>query len=309
MRVNYSYHPVIVDVGLVQRDGFTLDIPATLDSLEQLIPFKSQTVEHLKKICSSSELIITDISPLGIRIAKACSIPSVLVENFTWDWVYTQLAQSAAFERFISVTKEIYGEADFHIQTEPICSRQPCDLRCHPIARRVQSPPEELKKTLCCGQKVVVLITMGGIPTDLPFVQKLGDYQKYYFILAGQEQTAQLSNNICALGYDSPLPHPDLMNISDLVICKSGYSTIAECCQVLAAIVCIQRDNFPESAILERFVRENLAGEIYSQQQFFSGQWLEDLPLLTKRRRTPFPFNGAGQAADFVSSLLLGKRE
>lgn len=305
--LDYSYHPVIVDVGLIQKDSFTLDIPGSVKALEDLLPVKTPTLERLKKICSTSELIIADISPLGICVAKACSIPSVLVENFTWDWIYAHLGQAAAFEHFIPVLQELYGQADFHIQAEPICSKRPCDLRCPPIARKLQSTPDAVRRTLNSGKKAVVLITMGGIPTSLPFIRKLSGYQDYYFILAGQRQTTQLGNNVCALGYDTTMPHPDLMNSSDLVICKSGYSTIAECCQTSASIVCIQRADFPESKTLERFVRENLAGVIYNQQQFSTGQWLKDLPELTKRRAEPYPADGAKQAAGFITSLLDNK--
>ena len=39
-----------------------------------------------------------DISPLGLMVAERAGLPSVLVENFTWDWLYAPLvAQDPAF--------------------------------------------------------------------------------------------------------------------------------------------------------------------------------------------------------------------
>lgn len=302
--LDYSYHPLLVDVGLLQKDGFIFDFPATIEALKRFIPFRSSELERLKKICKSSDLILSDISVLGITVAKQCSIPAVLIENFTWDWIYAHLDQAPELQEFVPVFQELYGQADFRIQAEPLCLKQPCDIRCQPISRKPKSAPDVLRKSLNSEGRKIVLITMGGISTDLPFIHLLSGYQDYYFILAGQKQYTQTGNNICALPYNTPLYHPDLINVADLVVCKSGYSTIAECCQTSAAIACIHRDGFPESAALEQFVRENLAGTIYEQQQFFTGQWLTDLPQLVKRRTMPYPVNGAEEAAGFITSLL-----
>lgn len=302
--LDYSYHPLHVDVGILQKDGFTFDFPSTVEALKRFIPFQNSEIERLKKICGSSDLILSDISVLGITVAKKCSIPAVLIENFTWDWIYTHLNQAPELQEFVPVFQELYAQSDFRIQAEPLCLRQPCDIRCHPISRKPKSAPDVLRQTLNSEGRKIVLITMGGISTDLPFMHLLSGYKDYYFILAGQKQYKRTGNNICALPYNTHFYHPDLINVSDLVICKSGYSTIAECCQTSASVACVGRAGFPESAALEQFVRKKLAGVSYDQQQFVSGQWLTDLPQLVRRRTTPYPVNGAEEAAGFITSLL-----
>jgi UDP:flavonoid glycosyltransferase YjiC (YdhE family) len=300
----YRYHPLTVDVGLLQKDSFSFDIPGTVKALRRFIPFAGPALERLKKICKSSILVLSDISILGIHLAKMCSIPAVLVENFTWDWIYAQVKQAPELQTFVPVFKELYGQADFRIQAEPACLRISCDLRCEPISRRLRSVADDLRQTLNSGNRKIVLVTTGGISTELPFIDLLADYQDYYFILAGQKEVSQRGSNISALTHSTQLYHPDLINVADLVICKSGYSTIAECCQSSASVACVHRGEFPESAVLERFVRRNLAGTIYDQQQFFSGQWLGDLPQLLGRRAAPYPINGAEEAAAFIASLF-----
>lgn len=302
--LDYSYHPLHVDVGIFQKDAFTFDFPGTVEALKRFIPFQKSEIERLKKICRSSDLILSDISVLGLTVAKKCSIPAVLIENFTWDWIYTHLNQAPELQEFVPVFQELYAQTDFRIQTEPLCLKQPCDIRCHPISRKPKSDPDDLRQTLNSEGRKIVLITMGGISTDLPFMRLLSGYKDYYFILAGQKQYKRTGNNICALPYNTSLYHPDLINVADLVICKSGYSTIAECCQTSASVACVRRAGFPESAALEQFVRKKLAGVIYEQQQFVNGQWLTDLPQLVKRRTTPYPVNGAEEAAGFITSLL-----
>jgi len=33
-------------------------------------------------------LVVSDISPMGLLVAETAEIPSILIENFTWDWIY-----------------------------------------------------------------------------------------------------------------------------------------------------------------------------------------------------------------------------
>ncbi|MFX6019324.1 hypothetical protein ABTF08_20820, partial [Acinetobacter baumannii] len=36
----------------------------------------------------AAEVVLCDISPLGLEAARTAGIPSVLLESFTWDWIY-----------------------------------------------------------------------------------------------------------------------------------------------------------------------------------------------------------------------------
>jgi len=33
-------------------------------------------------------LSICEIAPMGILVAKETRVPAILVDNFTWDWIY-----------------------------------------------------------------------------------------------------------------------------------------------------------------------------------------------------------------------------
>jgi hypothetical protein len=99
--------------------------------------------------------------------------------------------------------------------------------------------------------------------------------------------------------------HPNLVAASDLVIGKLGYSTIAEVYQAGTAFAYLRRPRFPESPILEAFVREYIPSEALSED------WLENpsVPalledLLTRLRPTGIRPNGAGEAANLILNLL-----
>ena len=303
--LSLAFNPVAADVGLVQTDAFTADQDQTVARLADLLPFRQTLVDTCVDQCRSCRLILCDISSLGIEVGRAAGIPSVLVENFTWDWIYERLDPPVgALIRFAEILRNSYLRADYRIQTEPLCNPVDCDLRCGPIARRPLLPRDEIRQKLGSADRKIVLITLGGIPLALPFMEQLSSYGDYLFVVAGQSGSHRASANLCLLDRSTPLHHPDLINGADLVLCKSGYSTIAEVQQTGTPICCISRNNFAESAVLDRYVVDAMNGTILDQDQFFRGDWLAELPELLQRRRTPAPVNGADQAASFIASLL-----
>ena len=86
----FNYHPLVTDVGLVQETALREDAARTLERLDQFLPFEPILVERLAREVRQLECrcVICDIAPLGIAVAHQAGIPSVLVENFTWDWIY-----------------------------------------------------------------------------------------------------------------------------------------------------------------------------------------------------------------------------
>ena len=84
----YQYHWLETDIGLVQKTPFQEDLPATLQKLKSFLPFNqsritevAEKIKHLK-----CQLVVCDIAPMGIRVAKEAGVPSVLVE-IEWNWI------------------------------------------------------------------------------------------------------------------------------------------------------------------------------------------------------------------------------
>ena len=107
------------------------------------------------------------------------------------------------------------------------------------------------------------------------------------------------------MAHDSPVYHPDLLNAADVVVCKAGYSTVAECCQAGARVISVGRDDFPESQILQTYIEERLGSVSIKPEIYQNGNWV---PLAADLLAGPKPAaaseNGADQAADFLSQLI-----
>ena len=302
--IEFSHQRLCTDVGLVQHDAFTEDRGQTRARLAGLLPFAHDLLHRTAELCRSARLIICDISCLGIAVGRVAGIPSLLVENFTWDWIYSQMGPDSGLEPYIDLLAEHYTQADFRIQTEPVCAPSPCDLRCGPIARSRTMPADRIRAMVSAGRRRIVLVAMGGVALDLPFLDDLQRHPGYLFIVAGQQRQAAIAENIVLLGPHSPLQHPDLINAADLLVCKSGYSTIAECQQTDTPLCRVAREQFAESRVVERYVREAMNGTVIDEDYFFSGGWLADLEEMCGRTRTPLPVNGADQAAEFLLSII-----
>jgi len=107
------------------------------------------------------------------------------------------------------------------------------------------------------------------------------------------------------LGKSSGFYHPDLINASDAVIGKVGYSTLAEIYQAGVPYGYIARPRFRESAPLVAFIEQHMVGLPISEAEFMAGQWLERLPdLLALPRQTAPKINGAMAVATMIKGFL-----
>ena len=124
----FGYHKALTDIGFVQNTPFREDVRKTLRHLEAFFPLEGSLIDRLAEKVSSlgCSLVVCDISPLGIAVGKKAGIPSVLVENFTWDWIYSayvDVDRRIAF--YVDYLKELFGSADFHVQTMPVAAARP----------------------------------------------------------------------------------------------------------------------------------------------------------------------------------------
>ncbi len=307
---HYSYHPLQCDIGLIQKNGLEADLETTIIRLQEFLPFQDSLVKELAKKIRGYSLAICDISSLGIAVAQEAGICSVLIENFTWDWIYqAYLPQYPDLLPAIDYLKSQYQDVDIHIQSEPLCSTRNGHLVCSPIFRRIRRQRSDVRNDLGCGERRVVLISMGGIDMELPFIKRLASIPDTLFLLAGQQQSTTLGDNVLLLSRNSNYYHPDLINAADLVICKSGYSTVAECYQAGVPLLTVGRTTFPESAVLEQFTTTEMNGQSLDQQSFLSGDWLSDLDqLISKQRLSPAPTNGADTVSEYLRPLLSRNR-
>jgi hypothetical protein len=305
----FTYHPLLTDIGLVQETSLKADLSETMTRLDAFLPFPEQKISELAQIVSERQcrLILCDISPMGILVAKHAGILSVLIENFTWDWIYEEyVAECAGLAAHLSYLGELFRRADFHIQTQPVCRTWDVQLTTSPVSRSARSPRKELRKRLGIPPgALVAIITMGGIPENYPFLDQLLKSGDTVFIIPGAGQKASKTRNLFLLPPHSEFFHPDLVNASDALIGKVGYSTLSEVYWAGIPFGYIARDDFRESPALISFIERNMKGFAVSGDEFISGAFASRLPeLFALGRIERRGLNGAEEAARFILSLM-----
>jgi hypothetical protein len=309
----FDYYEVCTDLGLVQHSALHADLEASLRRLDAFLPFEVAALDNLARHLDACELVMCDIAPMGIAVARQLGVPSVLVENFTWDWIYQAYVDAyPGFHRHIDYLAALFATAEHHVQIEPVCFTRPCDLTTGPVSRRPTTSPAHTRKQLhVAGEEdsPMVLLTMGGIPESYPFVQQLTErFPQIAFVIPSGSAELQRLENVQLLPPHSTFFHPNLLHACDAVVGKAGYSTVAEVYAAGVPFGYILCEAFRESNVLAAFIREHMLGIQVPETGFQNGEWLELIPKLLQLPKVSRPAsNGAEQVARFVCQLLRGK--
>lgn len=308
----FEYHECESDIGLVQISPLEENLTATAERLERAPWRNPDVIESLARRLHflNCGLVVADISPLGLRAACRAHLPSVLVENFTWDWIYR--GYDPSHPRLLEHGRTMAGffrGSDLHIQTEPWCRKAAGGKGVAPVARRSLTPPPVTRSRLGVSDgDPLVLLTMGGVRWNYRALATLENHPRAHFVVPGGADRADRRGRLTVLPFRSGFHHPDLVAASDVVVGKLGYSTVAEAHQSGAAMAYIARPRFPESGVLAEFVQRTMFSMEITEEGFNDGSWVEPLDELLRRpRRRPPATDGAGQAARLILDRFDGE--
>jgi len=307
----FTYHRLASDVGLVQVSALTENLDATVERLDGSPLQDFEVIETLGKGLRQlgCDLVISDISPLGLMVADHLDLPSVLVENFTWDWIYASYPDAPpSLLHYGRAMAAAFARADLRIQAMPVCNPVAGGVTVPPVARASHTPRSEVRRRLeVPADDPLVLLSMGGAGWDYGQLGELEHQDRTWIVVPGGGRRSRRRGRLLVLPFHGGFYHPDLVAASDIVVGKLGYSTVAEAFHASAAFAYLARPNFPESPVLASFVNQHMAAMEIDEAAFRSGSWLPRIePLLETHRQASEKANGAGVAADAIVDLLSG---
>jgi hypothetical protein len=300
-----TWHRAWTDVGLVQRSPFEEDLPATVRALETHVPFRDAEVGPLARAVreTGAQAVLCDISPLGLAVAQAAGLPSILLENFTWDWIYRgYLEAEPRLGPLADLLEAQLASAALHLHTGPVAVERPRARLLGMISRPPRSTRAQTRARLGLSERdKVVLFTLGGISwsfdtAPLPAGVTL-------LVPAPALRTDGPPGPVRMLGPD--WFHPNLIAAADGVIAKVGYSTLAEVHRAGVPLAYLTRPGFRESPVLERFIRGALPSLELLPEALEGGRWTEAIPaLLAMTPRGPLEGpDAAEQAAELITQV------
>jgi UDP:flavonoid glycosyltransferase YjiC (YdhE family) len=310
LRGPFTHHATAADIGLAQTSPLSADLVETVRRLEALLPLRADWVAGLAAQVRAlgCRLVLCDVAALGIAVAQAAGLPAVLIENFTWDWIYAgYFAEAPALRAHAATFQALYAGADHHVQTAPVCAPAPraALTTTAPVAREPRQAVLAVRRRLGLPARTkAVLLTMGGFQRRYAFLDRLRAYRGVWFVIPGGGQRWEQADNLVWLPHHSPIYHPDLVNSCDVVIGKLGYSTLAEAYQAGVPFGFIRRPGFRESDVLADYATAQMTAVEVTEADFESGDWSAFLPrLLELPRWAAGQPNGADQVAEYLLGL------
>jgi len=302
----FSYHRHASDVGLVQLSPLVEDLEATSERLDRSrwddLATQKRLAARLQK--NGCTVVIADISPLGLAAAAYAGVPSVLIENFTWDWIYLNHPDApSSLRRHGRRMARIFAAADLRIQTEPVCEPASAAVTVSPVARSPRLERGTVRTRLGVpSDEAMIVVSMGGVPWNYGEFTAFNHSEGAWIVVpGGSKRAARRHGRLIMLPFHADIYHPDLVAASDLVVAKLGYSTVAEAYRASTALAYVGRPRFPESPVLARWVEEHTAAAEIGEDALQNGVWRAAADELLKvPRRKPDQANGAVRAAEVI---------
>lgn len=258
-----------VDTGVVQIDSLHLDAAATIDAAAEFHATLDQRAdaEAAQLLARDVALVISDAPPLACAAAARAGIRSVVVSNFTWDWIYQAYGEHLhRAPDLIATIQDAYRLADqawrlpLYGGFEALTSIVDVPFVAHRSARA----PEETRTRLALPlDRRLVLPSFGGYGLkglDLDAV----------VLPEGWEVIRRLGQTEI---YDAGLTYQDLVRAVDVVITKPGYGIVAECIANETAMVYTSRGRFAEYDVFVREMPRYVRCAFLDNEMLLQGRW------------------------------------
>lgn len=236
---NISVISGLTDVGpAINEDGISINAQKTKKQvgkwIEQLSLHSKKEHERISKY--SPDLIISDISPLPLIVAKQFKVNSIAISNFSW---YDVLDIISSEQK--EILKDAYDNADLAIQL--------------PLGTSMNHFKQKRKVGFVCRtptiQRNQIRKNLGLLESESSTFIELGKSTHEIYCNVGKDVKVistgtkiEKKNNTIQLKRWTE--GQDLVLASDLVICKCGYGMITECITNGIPFLFISSDNHKE---------------------------------------------------------------
>ena len=318
VRVPITFVERSIDTGVVQIDSVHLDERRTIalaSEFYRTLPQRAEA-EAGELRARDARLVISDAPPLACAAAARAGIPSAVVSNFTWDWIYQGYdAELTAAPELLPILRNAYSEATEGwrlplyggFATVPRVRDVPFVAR---HARAGRSAADVKRELSLPTDKPLVLVSFGGygvIGLDLARFDCLDDVALVMTAPAarlpwGPEPAHWVAEEEI---YARGLTYVDLVAAVDVVATKPGYGIIADCVANHTAMLYTSRGRFVEYDVMVREMPRFLRCEYIDLDSLLAGRWRE--PLRRLLDQLPPPEHPPTDGADVVADLIVDR--
>ena len=319
MRVPYRWVECECDTGVVQIDSLHLDEAETARRANAFYATFGDRVAHEAGLLAEQgvRLVISDAPPLACAAAARAGIPSLVISNFTWDWIYS--AYSEYFETeapaVVAQIREAYRQATQglrlpmaggfdaigRVEDIPFVARHArADLLREDVLTGLDVPPE----------RPIALSSFSHYGVNGLDMSSLDCLEDWTVVITGNDPPSTLPDGVAFVKesriYDQGFRYEDLVAASDVVVTKPGYGIISECIANQTAMLYTSRGHFPEYDVLVKEMPRYVRCAFIDQDSLRAGRWRDGLdgllaaPPPAERPRT----DGAEVAAAKIAEAI-----
>jgi hypothetical protein len=316
VQVPISFLEGETDTGVVQIDSLRLDESATVARAAEFYRTLPDRVAAEASVLREHDarLVISDAPPVGCAAASTAGIPSVVLSNFTWDWIYEAYEKELVIAPYVlPAIRDAYAEATeawrlpLHggfatirrIIDVPFVARH---ARADRTARDVRS---ELSLPL---ETPLALVSFGGYGVaglrlaELDCLDLVG-----IVVTAPAAQIASIDGSVLRVAeediYGHGLRYVDLVAAVDVVVTKPGYGIIADCVANHTAMLYTSRGRFAEYDVMVAEMPRFLRCEYLDFESLLAGRWRD--ALIGLLRQPPPPEQPRTDGAHVVVDLIV----
>ena len=306
------------DTGVIQIDSLHLDERETMRRAAAFYATFDARVRNEAALLRGHDVrfVIADAAPLGPAAAAAAGVSSVVVSNFTWDWIYeAYVSADPSAPEVLAIMRDAYRHADAAWRLPMYGGFATFDtiVDVPYVARHARHDRRDVREMLGLpADRPLVLSSFGGYGVDGLDVGRLDCLADYNVVL-----THRASSDVAPSApgihqilepqlYGSGLRYEDLVGACDVVATKPGYGIIAECVANRTAVLYTPRGHFVEYNVLVRAMPRVLRCQYISHEDLFGGRWRATLDRLLSSPPPPDTprTDGAVVVADMIGERL-----
>jgi len=314
VRIPFTLIAGDTDTGVVQHDSLRLDEAETVRQAGAFYgSFDAHVVAEAELLRRhDARLVISDAPPLACAAAAYAKVPSVVVSNFTWDWIYEGYA--ARFmthaSHVLPTIREAYRSAvggwrlPMHggFATVPRVEDVPF------VARHSRRERTEVLSALGIPEdRALVLASFGGFGVNAFDLSAVDARHDYTILITRWQETAPPPPGVACVDegrmYALGFRYEDLVAAADVVVTKPGYGIISECIANHTAVLYTSRGHFVEYDVLVAEMPKYLRCAFIDQEALLAGRWRDPLERLLAS--APPPQGPRTDGAEVVASKIV----
>lgn len=292
------------DFGVINKNNsLSTDKELTYSKLKEWRSTWEYFIAEEKRFCKGNkvDLIVSDISPQPFILAEELGIPSIAVTNFTWHCIYSDLYGKN--DEFVNDVKDAYLHASksiilpFEQDIMPLKNQKKTGLVC----RKTENSRKDIRKKLGLSETdFVVFISMGFSMESIPSFNAKN-------LPEGLKIVSSFIPNAIKVP-ESFHNYQDIIAASDLVVCKSGYSTVAEAISSRVPIIVTVRVGFVDDEKVASSIEKLGIGMRISNDNLFSFDFISgcrEFTLRSKEAYNSLPKRFSSLHNEEVAKLIL----